>query len=30
MARGAAAAVQIDWARVPLLPGVAELAARAS
>ncbi len=27
MARGAGATVQIDWARVPLLPGVADLAA---
>ena len=26
MARGAGATVQIDWARVPLLPGVADLA----
>ncbi|WP_461470114.1 selenide, water dikinase SelD [Melaminivora sp.] len=27
MARGAAASLQLDWASVPLLPGVAELAA---
>lgn len=27
MARGAAASLQLDWACVPLLPGVAELAA---
>ncbi|PWW47778.1 selenide, water dikinase SelD [Melaminivora alkalimesophila] len=28
MARGAGATIAIDWARVPLLPGVAELAAQ--
>ncbi|WP_313312273.1 selenide, water dikinase SelD [Pulveribacter sp.] len=28
MARGAGVAVQVDWARVPLLPGVPELAAQ--